>query len=174
MLEAGMVRAFVRQVTPAKIKSLRDHVAQERRAVADRDVSGRTELLGDFHVRMAKLMGNDVLAELLGDLISRCALIALMYQSEDAAQHSNEQHALIVKALAAKDEALAVQLMNEHLNQVEKNLCFDRAQPVNDLSQALARQPVSGQAPSQDLGQAPATKHGAGRRRNPNHPASTP
>ena len=138
MLEAEMTRAFVRQVTPAKLKALREHVAQEKQAVASQDVSGRTELLGDFHVRMAELMGNQVLAELLRELISRCALITLMYQSTNAAEHSNEEHAEIVKALAARDEALAVRLMNEHLQHVEEGLTFDRKLPTNDLSLALS------------------------------------
>ena len=138
MLEAEMTRAFVRQVTPGKIKALREHVAQEKRAVDNEDVPGRTELLGDFHVRMAELMGNQVLAELLGELISRCALITLMYQSSHAAEHSNEEHADIVQALAAKDEERAVRLMNEHLLHVEQGLTFDRQQPVNDLSMALS------------------------------------
>ncbi|MBY0463502.1 MAG: GntR family transcriptional regulator, partial [Burkholderiales bacterium] len=75
MLEAEMTRAFVRQVTPDQIATLQAHVAQEKQAVANEDVTGRTELLGDFHVRMAELMGNDVLAQMLDDLISRCALI---------------------------------------------------------------------------------------------------
>jgi DNA-binding GntR family transcriptional regulator len=87
---------------------------------------------------MAELMGNQVLAELLRELLSRCALITLMYQSTTAAEHSNEEHADIVKALAAKDEALAVRLMNEHLQHVEEGLTFDRKLPTNDLSLALA------------------------------------
>ncbi len=126
MLEAGMTRAFVREVTPAKIKALKKHVAMEKSAVALDDVPGRTELLGDFHVRMAELMGNDVLAQMLVDLISRCSLITLMYQSTLAAEHSNAEHAAIVNALAAKDEALAVRLMDEHLQHVESNLTFER------------------------------------------------
>ncbi len=137
MLESEMTRAFVRLVTPAKIKALREHVAQEKQAVANQDVPGRTELLGDFHVRMAELMGNEVLAEMLRELISRCALITLMYQSAHAAEHSNEEHVEIVRALAAKDEALAVRLMDEHLAHVEENLTFDRKQPANELSMAL-------------------------------------
>ncbi|MGS5085579.1 GntR family transcriptional regulator [Hydrogenophaga sp. A37] len=138
MLETEMTRAFVRQVTPSKIKALRDHVAQEKRAVDQQDVSGRTELLGDFHVRLAELMGNQVLAELLRELISRCALITLMYQSTNAAEHSNEEHAAIVKALAAKDEEGAVRLMNQHLMHVEEGLTFDRKLPSNDISLALS------------------------------------
>jgi DNA-binding GntR family transcriptional regulator len=128
----------VRQVTPAQIKALKAHVAQERAAVASQDVSGRTELLGDFHVRMAELMGNQVLAQILDELISRCALITLMYQSTSAAEHSSEEHADIIQALANKDEARAVQLMVEHLEHVEQGLQFDRKLPTNDISMALS------------------------------------
>lgn len=138
MLESEMTRAFVRQVSPAQLKALRAHLAQEKQAVAAQDVSGRTELLRDFHVRIAELMGNQVLADMLRELISRCALITLMYQSTTAAEHSNEEHAGIVKALAAKDEGLAVRLMDEHLQNVEAGLTFDRQLPNNDLSLALS------------------------------------
>jgi DNA-binding GntR family transcriptional regulator len=138
MLEAEMTRAFARSVTPAKIRALKEHVAQEKVAMDRQDVTGRTELLGDFHVRMAELMGNEVLAQMLGDLISRCSLITLMYQSASAAEHSHDEHAEIVKALAAKDEARAVRLMDDHLLNVEKNLTFDRKVPANDISMALS------------------------------------
>ena len=138
MLEAEMTRAFVRKVTPAKIRALKEHVAQERSAVEQDDVPGRIELLGDFHVRMAELMDNEVLAQLLGELISRCALITLMYQTTSAAKHSNDEHVDIIKALAARDEPLAVRLMDEHLQHVEANLMFDRKVPSNDIAMALS------------------------------------
>ncbi|MBC7377201.1 MAG: GntR family transcriptional regulator [Burkholderiaceae bacterium] len=138
MLEAEMTRAFVRDATPARIKALKEHVAQEKAAVEKEDAAGRTELLGDFHVRMAELMGNEVLAQILGELISRCALITLMYQTASAAEHSQEEHAEIVRAIAAKDETRAVRLMDEHLRHVEENLTFDRKVPSNDISMALS------------------------------------
>jgi len=138
MIEAEMTRAFMREVTPAKIQALKDHLAEEKKAVTREDVPGRTELLGDFHVRMAELMGNEVLAQLLGELISRCALITLMYQTHSAAEHSSEEHAAIVEAMAAGNETLAVQLMNDHLIHVEASLTFDRKVPSHDISQALS------------------------------------
>jgi DNA-binding GntR family transcriptional regulator len=61
-----------------------------------------------------------------------------MYQSTTAAEHSSEEHVEIVKALAAKDESLAVRLMDEHLAHVEAGLTFDRKLPTNDLSVALS------------------------------------
>lgn len=137
MLETEMTRAFARGITAAKIKALRAHVASEQAAMDRADVGSRNELLGDFHVRMAELMGNEVLAQLLGDLVSRCALITLMYQSASAAAHSHEEHAAIVEALAARDADRAVALMQQHLEHVEAHLTFDRKRPTNDLSMAL-------------------------------------
>jgi DNA-binding GntR family transcriptional regulator len=138
MLELEMTRAFVQSVTPAKIKALKAHVAQEKAAINSPGEADRTELLGDFHVRMAELTGNEVLAQMLGELTSRCALITRMYQSTSAAEHSSDEHTGIIKALAAKDEALAVRLMQEHLLNVEQNLAFDRKVPANELSMALS------------------------------------
>ena len=130
MVEAEMTRAFVRQVSPAQITTLQAHIRAEKAALACDDTPARTRrtgLLRDFHVRMAELMGNQVLAELLDALISRCTLITLMYQSADAAGHSSDEHAQIVAALAAHDELLAVRLMDEHLQHVQAGLDFGTA-----------------------------------------------
>lgn len=136
LLEAEMVRQFVRSVTPAKIRALREHMAQEKAALGD--ASERQQLLGDFHVRIAELADNAVLAQILRDLVSRSSLITLMYQRDSFAAHSQEEHVELVKALAAKDEKRAVKLMDEHLQHVEESLAFDRAVPTHDISLALA------------------------------------
>jgi DNA-binding GntR family transcriptional regulator len=130
MLEAEMTRAFVRSVTPAKIRALQEHVAEEKTAIANGDAPGRIELLGDFHVRMAELMDNAVLAEMLNDLISRCSLITLMYQSEQAAQASNDDHSKIVSAMSSGDEEAAVALMDAHLHAVFNSLSFEEKPDV--------------------------------------------
>ena len=96
----------------------------------------RTTLLGNFHVRMAELMGNEVLASLLNDLISRCALITLMYQSSADAAHSHDEHAQIVAAIEAGDEARAIALMDAHLQHVEEALTLQTPPP---LAKASAR-----------------------------------
>jgi len=137
MLEAEMTREFVRGVTPAKVRALKEHIAQEQAAGDQHDAAGQNELLGDFHVRMAELTGNEVLAQILRDLVSRSSLISLMYQREGAARHSQEEHVEIVKALAARDEKRAVKLMQEHLQHVEESLAFHKPVPTNDIALAL-------------------------------------
>jgi DNA-binding GntR family transcriptional regulator len=138
MLEAEMARAFAREVTPAKVRALREHITREKAAVDRNDAAGRVELLGDFHVRMAELMGNHVLTQILRDLVSRSSLISLMYQRDGAARHSQEEHVELVKALAAKDEDRAATLMVDHLLHVEESLAFDRQVPTHDIALALS------------------------------------
>ena len=122
MLEAGMVRTLIADLKPQHTKALRDHIKLEGAALGTGDISSRTELLGDFHVLMAKLIGNSVLAQMLGDLNSRCALITMMYQSDQEAAHSQEEHIAIVNAIQARDEALALSLLDEHLCHVQAAL----------------------------------------------------
>jgi DNA-binding GntR family transcriptional regulator len=138
MLEVEMARAFTREATPARIKALREHIAQEKAAVDDDDASGRIELLGDFHVRIAELMGNEVLAQILRDLVSRSSLITLMYQRSGAARHSQQEHVELVRAFAARDEERAARLMDDHLLHVEASLAFDRPVPTHDVALALS------------------------------------
>ncbi len=138
LLEAEVVREFIRKVTPAKLKALREHMAQEKAAMGRDDASERQQLLGDFHVRIAELADNTVLAQILRDLVSRSSLITLMYQRDSFAAHSQEEHVELVKALAAKDEKRAVKLMEEHLLHVEESLAFDRPVPTHDIAVALA------------------------------------
>ena len=125
-LEGGLTRAFVERATKSDIDALTKHTRLEQQAIKDGDISARTELLGDFHVQMAHLMGNEVLAQLLSDLISRSALITLMYQSPSAAEHSHDEHLAIVKAIRARNADEAVALMDTHLRNVEQSLTFNQ------------------------------------------------
>jgi DNA-binding GntR family transcriptional regulator len=135
MLEAAMVRLLCKDISDAQITELRTHLKAEAQAVARTDVPGRTRLLADFHVLLARMLGNQVLAELLEDLLTRSSLIALMYQSSHSAEHSREEHVAIVDALERRDARAAVRLLESHLGNVERNL---RLNPrVSDLASAL-------------------------------------
>ena len=137
ILEAAMIRRAATELTPAHIGELRAHLQAEGAAVQRIDLTARTHLLADFHVVLARMLGNDVLAGMLGDLVSRCSLIALMYQSAHSAEHSFAEHVAIVDALEKRDARAAVRLMEEHLHNVERNLQLDPRVP--DLETVLLR-----------------------------------
>ncbi|MGN6827706.1 GntR family transcriptional regulator [Paucibacter sp. M5-1] len=136
MLEAAMIGQLATSITKAQIAQLRAHLKAEREAVAHTDVSGRTRLLADFHVILARMQGNEVLAQLLTDLLSRSSLIALMYQSSHSAAESQAEHEAIVDALERGDKKAALKLLEAHLGNVEANL---RLNPrVKDLKSVLS------------------------------------
>lgn len=135
MLETAMLGDLCDRITPAQLRQLRSHLKQEREAVSRTDVPGRTRLLADFHVLLARMQGNEVLAQLLTDLLSRSSLIALMYQSSHSAAASQAEHEAIVDALEARDKRALMKLLKQHLGNVEANLrLHPRAQ---DLKAAL-------------------------------------
>jgi DNA-binding GntR family transcriptional regulator len=136
MIEVALVRQLCTVVTDAQVADLRRHLLAEADAVARTDIPGRTRLLADFHVVMARLMGNEVLAQLLADLLSRCSLIALMYQSSHSAEHSAAEHVAIVDAIERRDARSAARLIESHLGNVEKNLQLHPR--VGDLAQLLS------------------------------------
>jgi DNA-binding GntR family transcriptional regulator len=136
LLEGAMVRRAATELSKAQIGELRAHLRDEEAAVRRVDVSGRTRLLADFHVVLARMLGNEVLAGILAELVSRSSLIALMYQSAHSAEHSFDEHVAIVDALEKGDARAAVRLMEEHLLHVERNLRLDPR--GDDLAAALA------------------------------------
>jgi DNA-binding GntR family transcriptional regulator len=135
MLEGEMARQLAARITDAQLRALRQHLAEERAAVTRTDVPGRTRLLADFHVVLARMLGNEVLAELLEDLLSRSSLISLMYQSSHSAEASQQEHEAVVEALSRRDGRAAARLMQAHLHSVERNLRLDPAEP--DLASIL-------------------------------------
>jgi len=122
MIEGQLIGRLCAGLMPLQLRALRHHLALEASAVARVDVRERTRLLAHFHVLLARTLGNEVLAQLLSDLLARCSLIALMYQSAHSAEHSALEHVAIVDAIERGDTRAAKRLMEIHLGNVEKNL----------------------------------------------------
>ena len=135
MLEAAMIRRAASELGPGQVQALRGHLQEEQATLRGTDIPGRTRLLADFHVVVAGMLGNGVLAAMLGELVSRSSLIALMYQSAHSAEHSFEEHVAIVDAIERHDARGAVRLMESHLQHVEQALGLEPRRP--DLAAAL-------------------------------------
>lgn len=121
VIEAGMLRESGKPLQSV-LKRLRDHVAEERRAIDGADAATRSVLLADFHVCLAECLGNRFLTSMIVDLSARTVLAAALYQSASEAQDSNADHAAIVAALAAGDGERAQRLMHEHIDALEARL----------------------------------------------------
>ena len=121
VIEPGMLRDAGRPLQSA-LRRLRQHVAEERKAIASADAATRSVLLADFHVCLAECLGNRLLTAMMVDLSARTTLASALYQSASEAQVSNDDHAAIVAALADGDTARAERLMREHIDVLEARL----------------------------------------------------
>ncbi len=139
IIEAGLAREFVARAKPSDYKALERHLKSERQAVSRRDSKVRSQLLGDFHVLIAQVAGNRVLTEILQELIARSSLITMLYQSDQDAVCSSDEHAEFLDAARAGDAAKAVRLVVAHLHHVEDALQFAPGQDdgKKDLVAAL-------------------------------------
>ncbi|WP_107870654.1 GntR family transcriptional regulator [Pseudoduganella sp. UC29_71] len=139
ILEAALAREFVAKATAADYQVLERHLTMERQALGDHKV--RSQLLGDFHVLLADVVGNQVLHEMLSELVARSSLITMLYQSDRDAVCSSNEHEEFLNAAKAGDADLAAKLMLEHLLHVEGALRFDSsgAAPDKDLVAALLK-----------------------------------
>lgn len=125
VIEAALAKEFVEKARPADYKMLERHLKSERSALSGKDSKVRSQLLGDFHVLLAQVVGNQVLTEILQELVARSSLITMLYQSDMDAACSSDEHAEFLAAAKAGKGDKAVKLLVEHLIHVESALRFD-------------------------------------------------
>lgn len=135
IIETAVTKKLCAVITEAQVQQLREHLTLQRAAVDNAEVPGRTRLLGDFHLVMARMLGNEVLLQMLSELLARSSLIALMRQSSQSAKESLDEHIAIVDAFERRDAKAAVRLVGSHLANVQHNLEFDPVQA--DLAKIL-------------------------------------
>jgi|307.fasta_scaffold60439_1 DNA-binding GntR family transcriptional regulator len=146
LIEATLLREFINVATKAQMKALRTHLHDQHVAVAEGDAPRRTHLLGDFHVQIADALGNPHLVRVVADLVTRTNLMSMLYQSNQEASHSADEHDDILRAIEARDAEKAVRLMDQHLRNVEAGLQHRKeSDPVARLQETLAVTPRHGQ-----------------------------
>ena len=126
MIEAALAREFVAKAKPADYRMLEKHLQQEHQVLSgDGSQKLRSQLLGDFHVLLADVVGNAVLKEIVTELVGRSNLITMLYQSDRDAMCSSDEHREFLAAAKAGDADKAAALMVHHLAHVEAALDFD-------------------------------------------------
>jgi DNA-binding GntR family transcriptional regulator len=122
ILEPALVRSLVARANPEDIARLREHVALERNARAEDDRQAIIRLSGEFHLLMAEMVGNPQLTKVLRELASLTCLIILLYDSPNMPACPNHEHSALIDAIEARNEALAVNAIVEHLQHIEQTL----------------------------------------------------
>ena len=150
LIECDIVRDATRHCTANDIRRLRAHCAAQAEAEARGEDVRLLRLLGEFHLLIAELGGNAVLADFMRQLIPRTALLQALYQHPRERGCGVADHLKLLDRMAKGDEAGAVATLRQHLVGNLARLSV-RAAPtqVTDLASAL-RPPnaKSGSAPA--------------------------
>ena len=140
LLEPRTARSAAERMTPAALDMLRANIAQEHEAL-DSGENGRALFLsGQFHVELARIADQSTIEGIISELISRSSLIIALYWRRRAALCETQAHHALLDAFAARDGALAEQLMKSHLLDLVASLDLRNVtQPPTSLREALQR-----------------------------------
>jgi DNA-binding GntR family transcriptional regulator len=138
-LERQVLTRLAEKVTDQDIQLLEQHVALESTA-SKQDGPASIRLAGEFHILLAELAGNKVLARYVDEVVSRCSLILALYSRPHSADCSISEHHQIIDALRARDARLATRAMDHHLQAVtERALLASNSDKQRDLRSILDR-----------------------------------
>lgn len=139
IVERELVRKVARKRDDRGLDRLRAIVAEERKAQLANDKRRRVQLSGDFHQALAELADNAVLADVVQELVSRTSLIIALYEVPGAVPCSCDEHSAIIDALAAGDEAAAIERMDHHLRHIESQVDLSQSTGGVDFRSLFAQ-----------------------------------
>lgn len=140
LIEAEIIRDATRHCTANDIRALRAHCAEQRDAEARGETVRLLRLLGEFHLMIAQIGGNPVLAEFMRQLIPRTSLLQALYQPSGPSSCGVDDHMRLLDEMARGDEEAAVRVLGEHLRENLARLSLEPPLPHTvDLAAALRR-----------------------------------
>lgn len=118
-LERTMLDLVLQRITSADLDRLEALTEEELRIYHADHSAPKSAAVGQFHVELSRIAGNDVLSEMLAKLVARLSLVMALYEDGRIDDCGAEHHRAIVAALRAKDLKKAQGLMDAHLGDIE-------------------------------------------------------
>ncbi|QUS38318.1 GntR family transcriptional regulator [Tardiphaga alba] len=137
-LERLVMTRLAGHLTREQVKALKAHVDAEEDA-RDSNTPLSIRLATAFHIKLAEMTGNPVLARYVSEVASRCGLILALYARPHSSDCAVSEHREIIAALAAGDAAQAIKLMDHHLDAVaDRALITAHPAKERDIQDILA------------------------------------
>lgn len=132
LIEPALARKLAASATSAQLARLRQFVVAEERARAARDRQQVVRLSGEFHLEIAEMAGNAILARQMRELTLLTCLIIILYDSPAGRACPDDEHRRLLEAFAQRDGETAAALMLHHLDHVEQSLDISLSAPEDD------------------------------------------
>ena len=143
VVETAVIRVLSRLPVKDELGRLRRQVREEHRAHERGDRRSFIRLSGRFHVDLARMAGNEVLARFLKELVSRTSLIIALYEIPGSAACSFDEHLALIDAMEDGQAGRAVKLMEQHLAACESKLNLEQDEAAVDVAQVFAEAAVA-------------------------------
>lgn len=138
LIEAEIIAEATRHCTANDIRRLRNHLKLQVQAESKGQRSVLLRLLGEFHLVIAAMGGNAILAEIVAQLVPRTTLSLALFERRDLPSCAVDEHRLLIDLMAKGDAKAAAQAMRRHLcNDSGRLVARDVAGPAVDLAAAL-------------------------------------
>jgi DNA-binding GntR family transcriptional regulator len=122
VIECEVARQLAGRLTAAQVKRLRDLVAAEDRALAQRKRPDAIRLSGEFHRVLAQMSGNPVFVRLIEGLLPTTSLLMALYQTQGHPGCVAHRHVELIDALQDSSSARAASEMRRHLRELELSI----------------------------------------------------
>ena len=83
-------------------------------------------LSGEFHILLAEMTGNALLARYISEVTSRCSLILALYGRPHSSECAVNEHVQLIDALAKGRGDEACRIMEHHIGAVQERARIDR------------------------------------------------
>jgi DNA-binding GntR family transcriptional regulator len=122
VLEGAIARQLAHVHRAEHLRELRALAKAEAAALARNDYATAITLSGTFHLRMAQMAGNPVLAGLLAKLIPQTSLLISLYHAPGSPMCESHDHVKLIEAVGSGEPARAALEMRKHLQEIEQRL----------------------------------------------------
>lgn len=125
LIEPALAEAAASRITPADITAFRRRLAEETELMNQRGAAARRAEIrasGDFHLLLAQVAGNAILARFMEELVARSSLVIALYGRTGASSCGHNEHGDILAALERRDATTAGRLLLRHIDHIEADL----------------------------------------------------
>lgn len=129
-IECGTTEAVATTHDAQAIAKLEANIEQEKALRQQGRGREAIHLSGGFHVLMAELSGNAILAEQVRILVARTSLVVNLFENQLGLAGWHDHHGDLIAHCAAGHVAEAVALMRSHIEELREGIALDRRRAV--------------------------------------------
>ncbi|GGB01897.1 GntR family transcriptional regulator [Agarivorans gilvus] len=133
MLEPMLIPEIADNWNLKAAQQFRAMVQQEKQAEQDEQLAKSIQLTADFHIKLAQMGNNQVLASFIEQLCFRSSLVIAAYGTKDSVSCNCGDHAELIDLLDQRKVSEAQDWMRHHLSHIKSSISLNGKQdsPVN-------------------------------------------